>query len=966
MNNQILGPPPSPASRANRFLYRDTDGVTLRRTLDDLSQRMLLVGGTAGLIWGGVAFLALLLGWMWIDVILDLPPSLRLIAWLTALVGLGWLSLRLILQTQQRSQAAVLAERLDAVAVTGGQIRSGLDLSVGKMTEATTTSDLTRGLAQLAVQKAGTLAAEVPEDSAVPAKPLAQSLMGIGGLGVAILLLVALLPRMAQTELLRFVDPFGDHPAYSRYDFVVTPDDLEVLYGESLDLAIDLRGPAVEQLELVMIPPERLRSGPPETAEAIDVLPAFPSLSGTWHASIANITEEFDLYVRVRRARSRTYPVKVITVPRINEIRTEIVPPLYTGLTAYHGAVGVNGVSGLPGTQVRVFATSNRLLSEGSLTLQSESETQTLVMASELDPHQVAAEFIIKESGHFDLNVVDEAGQPSTESFSAPIHVLEDQHPVVRMQQPRAVSLATPSANLPVVIAAEDDYGLRSCQLFRSLNDSRFLPTTLELPEGTPRRVVQRSELPLSAYGLKPGDEIKLFARVEDNDPLGSEEGQGKGTESSIVTVRIVSEEALRLMQQRQAGMEMLMSKYQQAQRRMENIAEQIEELQEELRKQPEDSPLAEEMRNKLNELAEQMQAEAEMLQKLSEMELPLDIDAQLSPRLQEMAQMLQKLSEQAKNSAGAPDMTPQQMQEQLQQLLDEVREQRKEHQEQTLQPLEHLRQVLPLKQDEAAFVQLVQRQRDLAERLSSLKDFEGQDDPGRKARSRELEEEQQRIRDELTDLLDKIEEHAASLPEDERLDDLRETAQEFVRAVRESEATDEMLNAESALARFSGSRGHAAANRAADILEQFLSQCQSMGGQAGECLPKFSPGLGSSLQQTLQQLVPGMGSQMGGAGLGQGGSGGYSSRSNTMQNVGMYGGLPLLTPGASNSGSSDSDNMIGTLPGQFASEQGDDGTEFQSRQSHPAYGGAEWGVPLRYRRQTGRYLRRLAEELEE
>jgi hypothetical protein len=56
----------------------------------------------------------------------------------------------------------------------------------------------------------------------------------------------------------------------------------------------------------------------------------------------------------------------------------------------------------------------------------------------------------------------------------------------------------------------------------------------------------------------------------------------------------------------------------------------------------------------------------------------------------------------------------------------------------------------------------------------------------------------------------------------------------------------------------------------------------------------------------------------------------------------------------------------MGTLPGQSAMEQGDDGEGFQSTQSNPAFGGSAGGVPLQYRRQVGRYLQQLAHELEE
>ena len=58
---------------------------------------------------------------------------------------------------------------------------------------------------------------------------------------------------------------------------------------------------------------------------------------------------------------------------------------------------------------------------------------------------------------------------------------------------------------------------------------------------------------------------IKLFGRVEDNDPAGA-----KGAESSVVTVRIVSQEEFERMVRTRQGIEAMLSKYYAAQRRME------------------------------------------------------------------------------------------------------------------------------------------------------------------------------------------------------------------------------------------------------------------------------------------------------------------------------------------------------------------------------------------------------------
>ncbi len=977
----------------------------LSSRLEDLRRVRMIVGSTSGFCWGVMAFIGMLLVWVWIDLVLDLPPALRVMAWWTALAALVVIITRIVRKAKAASANAVLARQMDAVIGSGGQIQSGLDLAAARPPDRagalsdenraghlrSVTPTLTSQLADIAVRKAASLADAVAWEAVAPVSPLVKAVAVVTGAAFVLLVAVAVGPRMAWTEFNRFVNPYGDHPAWSQYEFTVTPESARVLYGESLEIEATVRGPSIEQLELVLLPAAANRTKALDETEPLDVLPMFSEASGSWHASIANITEPFDFFLRVRRARSPLHPVDVITVPEISDVRVVVTPPLYTGMAPFRGSVPAQGIEGLPGTEVHFSATSNRPLSAGEMNCVAEDGTTTAIQMlpegarrRDVDPvetnpagpeshrpelHSVSGRFVITGNGRVDLTVIDEAAQASTEAFSVPVRLLSDQPPIVRLLQPRAVSFATPTAVLPIMIAAEDDYGLRRCQLYRSLNDSRHLPTELEIPDGTPRRLQTSTTLPLAEYRLQPGDEIKLFARVEDNDPNGPDAPIGKGSESSIATVRIISQNDLERVQQQKAGMEMMMSRFQQAQRRLEKLADEMQQVHEQLeaaQAADPDSPLTEDLRQKLQQLAEQMQQEAEAIQKLGDSPLPLELDKQLAPQLQEMAARLRELAEQTANMAASPNLNPQQAAEQLQQQLDALKQEQQRHQDEAMQPLQQLAQVLPLKQNEAEFTQLVLKQRELADRLNSLKNSNAESDPAERARMRELEEEQHRVREQLSDLLDRIEENANNLPDDPNLEKLRQSALELAQAVRDSQVTTEMANAESFLTEFNGGNGHFHAENAAQLLEQFLTQAGGMGGAAGECLPGFNPSLGSAMAQTLNQLVPGMGSGTGSAGMGQAGSGGYSTNMSTMNNVGMYGGLPLLDPSSSSSGGSESDLPAGVFGSPFASGQDESGTGFTASQTNPAFGGADWGVPIRYRRQAGRYLQQLAEELEQ
>jgi hypothetical protein len=211
---------------------------------------------------------------------------------------------------------------------------------------------------------------------------------------------------------------------------------------------------------------------------------------------------------------------------------------------------------------------------------------------------------------------------------------------------------------------------------------------------------------------------------------------------------------------------------------------------------------------------------------------------------------------------------------------------------------------------------------------------------------------------------LSDIEEHLAGLPDDEEFNELRQTAQEFVEALRESGASDAMLEAENGLAEFSGTRGHASALEAADILERFLQKAGQMGQEGGgKAMRGFSPQLGDAMGRSLQQMAN---RGMGRRGTGQGGGDGYSASRNTSDNVGLYGSDQNYNQSQSGGeGMRQRQHRTGMgprTPGRALGGAGDGPLEAPGRLR--ASGGSDAAIPLRYRRQVGRYFQRVADEL--
>ncbi len=920
---------------------------SLQNQLRQYGRRVRAVGGASGLGWGVFVTGVVALAAAWADLLLELAPWHRRFAIGIAIFAGAAFAIAMWRRSSQRANPRILSRRLDQIAGAEGQIVAGVDL----IESPRELGPLETGLAGIAVQRAAELTRNLPGKQIASARPILIGALASGSLICLVGVVFLLNARLVSTLWLRFSDPFGDHPPYSAIVLQVAPGDIKVIYGQGIEIRATVEGATNDRLELLLEP----------IGAAQERLPMFPEGEGRWRAAVADVTLSGRYTVRSGRARSPRYRIDVVTVPRIASVRFRVTQPAYTRQAAYEGPAP-DGLAGLPGARVEVWAASNRPLSEGMLrVIGTKGGVDSKLTRVSSDGKEVHGAFEVDSDGKIEIQVRDVEGQQSLEAYSTSVVLLQDERPLVRLIEPRETSFATPDAPLPVVIAAEDDYGISRIQLFRSLNGSRVLPTELLVGGQNPNRWNEQVYLPLSEYGLRPGDEVKLFARVEDNDPAGA-----KGSESSVVTVRIIPRELFDRLTATREGMETLAAKYREAERRMEALANEMERLRAELEKLPADSPLAKAEREKLEKLARQLRDEAKSIQESARHPLPIDVDKNLSRELESLASLLAGLAGETEKLAANPSLKNGATNRSLAELRNKLAAGRKEFGEKAMEPLEHLGKIYPLLEDQARFVQLYLRQRDLANRLQTLKGRDKADTSATKARMRDLEAEQSQIRVALASLLADIEDHTRLLPDDPRLAELRKTAQDFVLAVRASGASEAMTECETALAAFDGNRAASASKNAADILERFVAQCNGEGGIGAQCEAalKFKPSLSACLGNSISQMLgnPGLPKTGNGNGPGMGSGDGFSARQNNLENVGLYGTQPTLVSSArQGTGSS----AAGSAPGKLGGPQGDQKISemLTSKRGLKSAGQAQAQIPGRYQRRVADYFQRIADE---
>jgi hypothetical protein len=186
-------------------------------------------------------------------------------------------------------------------------------------------------------------------------------------------------------------------------------------------------------------------------------------------------------------------------------------------------------------------------------------------------------------------------------------------------------------------------------------------------------------------------------------------------------------------------SLETLISKYEQANRRLEDLDQQFEELAKELAASPngQDRPLTTAQQKKLADLAKQIAQQEQATRDAKDEKLPFDLDKALAKNLDAVANAMASAQAQTGAAATQPGMTTAGARKKL----DEIRTQRsgtkRKYQQEATDPLDRLADIFPLQEDQARFEQLYEQQRDLEIRLSAMKGANGEDDPALKARMR-------------------------------------------------------------------------------------------------------------------------------------------------------------------------------------------------------------------------------------
>lgn len=376
---------------------------------------------------------------------------------------------------------------------------------------------------------------KLPIGRKMPFKPMGMALGVVALLVVVVFTLKTLAPEPFRVVSTRLLDPASDMPPYSPLVFHVTPGELSAMYGGEAVAEVAISGGEITEDVVCLV--KNLETG------RVDKTTVYQESPGNYATKFTNTLSSVEFAFATGRARSAWHRLDVLLQPKFSAVMVKVTPPSYTGRSEESYPLDSGEIKVLEGSTVSLQVESNRPLSDGELQIKglnkSGASQPKLVQADPVDGHGGDRRLVFSWQAHSSSQVSamirDIRSTPAENQLELKVKVIPDQVPVVDLESPQPMVLATPETQLPFQAKAEDDHGLAKVSMVRALvgyrDRGRVLADSLVKKEFDFDESLKLAEL-----GVEVGQVLEFYLEAMDRNP--SLLGQGV---SEVVRVQIIS-----------------------------------------------------------------------------------------------------------------------------------------------------------------------------------------------------------------------------------------------------------------------------------------------------------------------------------------------------------------------------------------------------------------------------------------
>ncbi len=506
-----------------------------------------------------------------------------------------------------------------------------------------------------------------------------------------------------------------------------------------------------------------------------------------------NVTQSMEYYIAAKETASEHYHITVAREPIVSRFQLKLNYPKYTQLSPQMLEENLGDLTALIGTEVEFEGEGNKPLASGRLVLE-ESDPAKLRIS---DGNRLSGNFIVQHSEKYHIELIDVDGVSNSQPITYTLHAIEDAEPRIEIVAPGKDVVLDESMIVPLQIDAKDDYGVQEIQLVYRIEGESEDDIIVPLKMWNPTETSVFIEFPwdIDPIGLFPGDIISYHAEAIDADNV-TEANVGK---SNIYSIRfptlaelydeVESEQEVELeglealfdeQAEQTATIDELLDKIRKSQEltlKDEKLVQQVLENQKQIEQTAKD--LTEEMKKTAEQMEKQQLFDLETVQKFQELQELMD-----QALSEEHKELLRKLAE---------ALQQQQLSEQERKLMEA-----NFNQEQFLQQLDRLKslyqQMIIQQKLEAAANQskeLAERQERLMEQLGDLVDQANQNNAGDSSKHADaLAKQEERVAARMEELHEKLDELGEEMSELANLQRVADEVKRLNESAREQQVT--------------------------------------------------------------------------------------------------------------------------------------------------------------------------------
>jgi hypothetical protein len=609
------------------------------------SLRWIAIGDV--LLQFAVIAVSLLLGFLLIEIVLELPVWLRILFWLVLAAILGTITYRNILPNLRKALSPSPDDLYRLSKIVGLKMPEVKDDLVNFLqiyeNKGVAAAD---PIKYLSLKQLATSFIDKNFEQVLSYSPLKKNLRNLTLAVCGFLVIFLLFPSSTRLSLQKIAHPTRSFQQPLPVKLISVSRDQTVLKNDPLTLRGEFDGVVPSKLWVV------LESQPEDAAEPVIERLDITHISGNrFHHEIKHVKQPFSYWFEAsldmrgftdRIAKSEVHAVKVVERPYIREIQVRLNYPSYTRMGVKDLAVNEGEITALKGTRVELRILANKMMQSAEVVFSDSTGIPAKVLGN-----RATAEFVVQKDGEYAIAIIDKDSIGNYQPVRYAIIALQDEMPFVEIVRPGEDLELGDELEIPMLINLKDDYGFNSLKLkglhmkAGSTGDSVAFEMNVPFQGIGNGKAIADFAWDLSGFYLAPEDYIEYYAEVTDNDRVTGP--KTSRTQTYILRLPSLTE----ILERSDEQLSEQLEETEDIVAESKKLKEELKEIQRELKKENELSwERKQQLQDKVQMQKEQLEKMEALQQKLEETINQLEEQDVLSPETLEKYAELQKMME--------------------------------------------------------------------------------------------------------------------------------------------------------------------------------------------------------------------------------------------------------------------------------------------------------------------------------